>query len=442
MSASATSERPLWPGHDRRQQELARAGPEWLRELRKRGLTRFMKIGFPTTRLEEWKATNVSSIAKTDFAPADPGETHAGLELPPIARLDLGGPRLVFVNGRFAEDLSAPATAANGVWIGPLARALETIPERVRPHLTRRDPTASPTFDALNSAFLQDGAVVLVEPGVDAGPPIQLVFVSTGADRPTAVHPRTVIAAGRESRVSIVEIYAGADDGEVYLTNAVSEISTDDQARLDHYRIQAESPSAFHVSTQHSRQTRDSRCSMHNINLGGRLVRHDIVSVLDGEGAYCQLNGLSLTRNRQHVDNHTVLDHAKPHGDSRELYKGILEGDSRTVFNGRIVVRQDAQKTDAKQSNRNLLLSKGALAHARPQLEIYADDVKCTHGATIGRLDESAVFYLRSRGLTDREARNLLIDAFAGEVLERIDIGILRSHLERTVTDRLRRATG
>ncbi len=441
MSAAATSERPLWPGHDRRRQELARSGPAWLRELRKRGLTRFTQVGFPTTRLEEWKATNVSPIAKTDFVPADPSK-QAGPELPPIARLDLGGPRLVFVDGRFSEGLSSPPTATNGVWVGPLARALESIPERVKPHLTRRDPIACPAFDALNAAFLEDGAVVLVEPGADAGPPIQLVFASTGANHPTATHPRTVIAAGRESRVSIVETYVGADDGDVYLTNAVSEISADDQAHVDHYRIQAESPGAFHISSQHSRQTRDSRCSMHNINLGGRLVRHDIVSVLDGEGANCQLNGLSLTSDRQHVDNHTVLDHAKPHGDSRELYKGILQGNSRTVFNGRIVVRQDAQKTDAKQSSRNLLLSKGALAHARPQLEIYANDVKCTHGATIGRLDESAVFYLRSRGLTDREARNLLIGAFAGEVLERIGIEVLRSHLERAVADRLRQAAG
>jgi Fe-S cluster assembly protein SufD len=440
MNAAAADQRPLWPGHDRRRQELAGCGPGWLRELRKRGLTRFAQVGFPTTRLEEWKATNVSPIAKTDFAPADRSKTHADPELPPVAGLDFGGPRLVFVDGSFADGLSSPRTEANGVWVGPLARAVESIPERLKPHLTRRDPTASAAFDALNSAFLEDGAVVLVEPGTDAGPPIHLVYLSTGADRPTATHLRTVIAAGRESRVSIVETYVGTDDAEGYLTNAVSEISADDQSHVDHYRIQAESPSAFHISTLNSRQTRDSRCSMHNINFGGRLVRHDIVSVLDGEGAYCRLNGLNLTRDRQHVDNHTVLDHAKPHGDSRELYKGILQGNSRTVFNGRIVVRQGAQKTDAKQSNRNLLLSRGALAHARPQLEIYADDVRCTHGATIGRLDENAVFYLRSRGLTDAEARNLLVGAFAGEVLELIEIEALRSHLERTVTDRLRRA--
>jgi len=440
VSAQATSRHPLWPGHEQRSKELAGSGPEWLRELRRRGLARFTQLGFPTTRLEEWKATNVSAIAETDFVPADPSDTQRQPELPPIAQLDLGGPRLVFVDGIFAEQLSSAQTPANGVWVGPLSRALETIPARVKPHLTQRDPNASPAFDALNRAFLEDGAVVLVEPGTDAGPPIQFVFATSGADRPTATHPRTLIVAGRESRVSVVETYVGLDDANVYFTNAVSEISADDNAQVSHYRIQAESPSAFHISTQYSRQKRDTRCSLHNINFGGRLVRHDIVSVLDGEGAYCRLNGLNLTRDRQHVDNHTVLDHAKPHGDSRELYKGILEGDSRTVFNGRIVVRPDAQKTDAKQSSRNLLLSRGALAHVRPQLEIYANDVRCTHGATIGQLDEDAVFYLRSRGLCDAEARNLLIAAFAGEVLEAIDIEILRSHLEQTVADRLRRA--
>jgi Fe-S cluster assembly protein SufD len=405
-------------------------------------MARFNEIGFPTPRMEEWKATNVAPIATTDFAAPDPAAPRrSDPELPGLAAIDLGGPRLVFVNGRFSDGASTPRMKTNGVWIGPLAEALESIPDRVRPHLTRRDPSTAPAFEALNAAFMEDGAVVLVEDGADAGPPIHLVFLSTEPERPTAMHPRTLIAAGRGSRVRVVETYVGQGQG-VRLTNSVGQIFAGDDSQVEHYRIQTESPGAYHIATQHSRQTRDSRCSMHNIHLGGRLVRQDSISVLDGEGAYCRLNGLILTHDRQHVDNHTVLDHAKPHGDSRELYKSILEDDSTTVFNGRIIVREDAQKTDAKQSNRSLLLSRRALAHSRPQLEIYADDVKCTHGATVGRLDENAVFYLRSRGLSEAEARNLLIGAFAGEVLEQIEIEALRSHLEQAVAERLRRVAG
>lgn len=443
--STATTDRPLWPGHGGQAPKLAAAGPDWLRDLRTRSLARFNEIGFPTSRLEEWKATSVAPIATTDFvtaAAAAPRRTAP--ELPDLGALDFGGPRLVFVDGRFADAASTPRansadTKTGGTWIGPLAEALESIPDRLRPHLTRRDPSTLPAFDALNCAFAEDGAVVLVGDDVDAGPPIHLVFLSTRSERPTANHPRTLIAAGRGSRLRVVETFVGLGDG-VTLTNAVEDIVAGDDSSVEHYRIQAESPGGFHIATQHSRQTRDSRCSMHNIHLGGRLVRQNSIAVLDGEGAHCQLNGLILTRDRQHVDNHTVLDHAKPHGDSRELYKSILQDESTTVFNGRVVVREDAQKTDAKQSNRNLLLSSGALAHARPQLEIYADDVKCTHGATIGRLDEDAVFYLRSRGLSEAEARNLMIGAFAGEVLEQIEIEALRAHLEQTVAQRLRRA--
>jgi Fe-S cluster assembly protein SufD len=265
--------------------------------------------------------------------------------------------------------------------------------------------------------------------------------VARANERPTAAHPRSVIAAARGSRLQIVESHVALNGG-VYLTNAVTDLFVADGASVDHCRIQLDSPRAFHVSGVHSRQTRDSRCTLHNLDIGGRLVRHDVVSILDGAGADCRLNGLFLTGEKQHVDNHTVLDHARPHGSSRELYKGILGGRSRAVFNGRIVVRPDAQKTDAKQSNPNLLLSAEALAHTRPQLEIYADDVKCTHGATIGRLDEEALFYLRSRGIAEADARHLMIASFAGEVLDGISIEPAREELERIVAARLPRVAG
>jgi Fe-S cluster assembly protein SufD len=325
------------------------------------------------------------------------------------------------------------------VWIGSLTKALATLPDRIRAPLTRRDPSAIEAFDALNAALYGDGAVVLADADADGGPPLSFVFVSSAAGQPTAVHPRNLIVAERGSRLKVVEIFVSLGEG-VYLTNAVTDIVARDAAEVEHCRIQMESPGAFHISNVHSHQTRDSRVTLHNLNLGGRLVRHDVVSVIDGEGADCNLNGLYVTRGSQHVDSHTVLDHAKPHGSSRELYKAILADDSRTVFNGRIIVRRDAQKTDAVQSNPNLLLSNGALAHTRPQLEIYADDVKCTHGATIGRLDEEAVFYLRSRGITENDARNLLVTSFAGEVLERVTPESLRHELELVVAARLPQA--
>jgi len=422
-----------------RQRQLASSGPEWLRTLRHDALARFRELGLPTTRLEAWRTTNLSTVAATEFVPPAGGISDDLLSrLPAAARVDLGGPRLVFVNGSYASDLSSPPPQAAGLWYGSLPDALAALPERVRPHLTRREPAATQALDALNASFLEDGAVVLVDAKHDAGPPLQLLFVSTPSEQPTATHPRTLIVAESGSRLQVVETHVGLAD-DLYLTNAVTDVVAGDDTHLEHYRIQLESSKAFHLSTIHSRQTRDSRCSLFNINLGGRLVRHDVVSVLDGEGAECRLDGLALTRDEQHIDNHTVLDHARPHGSSRELYKGILDGNSRAVFNGRIIVRPDAQKTDAKQSNPNLLLSAGALANTRPQLEIYADDVKCTHGATVGRLDEEAVFYLRSRGISDLDARNLMLAAFAGEVLERIEPAPLRSELERAVAERLPR---
>lgn len=440
MAPTATSTPSLLANFEERGRELASRGPVWTRTMRRNGRVRFEELGLPTTRLEQWRATNLAPLAGTEFVPTlDEGEPSFDGPLPAAALLDLGGPRLFFVDGRFARGLSSAGAAGNGVWTGSLGDALDAVPDRVRPHFTRRDPGKSQAFDALNAAFHEDGAVVLVDSGADAGPPVHLVFASTGRGRPTATHPRTLIATGRGSRVRVVETYVGPDEG-VYLTNAVTDLVAGDDAQVDHYRVQLEGSHAFHVSSVHSLQTRDSRCKLHQIDIGGRLVRHDVVSVLDGEGADCRLNGLYLTGEEQHVDNHTLLDHARPHGSSHELYKGILAGRSRAVFNGRILVRQDAQKTDAKQSNQNLLLSEGALARTRPQLEIYADDVKCTHGATVGRLDEDAVFYLRSRGIADADARQLMIAAFAGEILERVEIDALRNAMENTVAARLPRA--
>jgi len=441
MTTATPQSPPLLTNFAEHGDRLAGRGPDWARAWRLAARRRFEELGLPGHHEEAWRATNLAPIARTDFVPPDPEGEAPRLEasLPAAARLDLGGPRLVFVDGRYAPALSSKVGAADGVWVGGLADALAETPDRVRPHLTRRDPATAQAFDALNAAFHEDGAVVRVADGTDVARPVQFVFWSSGGARPTAVHPRTLIIAGRDSRVRVVETHAGPDH-EVYFTNAVTEVIAERGARVDAYRVQLEGSHAFHVSSTHSRQARDSRCTLHQFDLGGRLVRHDVVSVLDGEASECRLHGLYLTDGEQHVDNHTLLEHARPRARSRELYKGILTGRSRAVFNGRILVRRAAQQTDARQSNQNLLLSADALARTRPQLEIYADDVKCTHGATMGRLDEDAIFYLRSRGIDEAAARNLMIAAFAGEVLERIEIDALRHEMERAVGAHLPRS--
>ncbi len=422
-----------------RERELERQGPDWLRTLRRSGRERFVELGFPTTREEEWRTTNVAPIAKTCFRPADPLRAPlAESELPAAARLDLDGPRLLFLDGVYCAELSR-TQVGGGLWVGSLACALREIPRRVQPLLELRDPSTSAAFGALNAALLDDGAVVLVEEKCESAPPIQLLFGSSGGSEPTVSLPRVLIAVAAGGRAQVLEAYFALGD-EPYFTNAVTELSVGDNASLDHCRLQLEGTQAYHVATLISRQARASRLVTHNVDLGGRLVRHDVEAILDGEGSTCQLNGLYLTRGEQHVDNHTTLDHAKAHCDSRELYKGILDGRSRAVFNGRIVVRPGAQKTDAKQSNPNLLLSNSALAQTRPQLDIHADDVKCTHGATVGRLDEDAIFYLRSRGIERDEARNVLVRAFADEVLERIPLEPVRDLLQQSVAERLQQA--
>ncbi len=436
MTPAATEEKTFLTNFDERHRELAGSGPDWLQELRREASARFESLGFPTSRLEEWKSTNVAPLIRTPFQPAPAGHRPAESRLPEVARLPLGGPRLVFIDGHHAPELSSATDLPDGVWVGSLLQAATTVPKRLRPYLTRRQADEGTAFSALNGSLFDDGAFVLIPRNVEMDLPVHLVYISSGGNTPSASHPRTIISAETGSRAIVVETYCGIDEG-VYLTNALTDTFICDNASVDHYRLQCESPGAFHVSTSKSHQTRHSIYVNHNIDLGAVLARHDAVAVIDGEGADCRLNGLYMTHGKQHVDNQTVLDHARPHGDSREVYKGILDDSSRAVFNGRIVVREGAQKTDAKQSNPNLLLSEGALAHTRPQLEIYADDVKCTHGATVGRMSDDAIFYLQSRGIPRSEARDLMIEAFAGEVIDLIEIETLRNFLGECVSRRL-----
>lgn len=413
-----------------------------LHALRRAAIQRFAEVGFPTTRDEEWRFTNVAPIARTTFRPAPAGEPEgeAARQLAALAEGLRGEPHvavLVFLNGHYSERLSVLPSLPDGVRVGSLAAALRDTPEMVEPHLARQAGAEGHAFQSLNTAFLQDGVFICLPRGVVLTEPIQVVFASAAAG-PVMAHPRGLIVAGESSQATIVERYVGSG-GEAYLTNTVTEVVTQPNAVLEHYRLQQEGDQGFHVATLQARVARDSAVHSHAFTFGGSLTRNDVNAVLAGEGGHCTLNGLYMGHGKQLIDNHTRIDHATPHCTSHELYKGILADQSRGVFNGKIYVHPDAQKTDAKQTNQTLLLSDDAAINTKPQLEIFADDVRCTHGATVGQLDEDAIFYLRSRGIPMDAARGLLTYAFASEVVEGVKLASLRAELERLIFTRLAR---
>jgi Fe-S cluster assembly protein SufD len=428
---------------ERFRRELAPAEPAWLRELRESASQRFGELGFPSAREEEWRFTSVAPIARATFSRPEPRP----LGPPELARLtELGfsgaleGPRAVFVNGRFApEHSSLPQT--EGLSLSSLREALAREPERLRAELGALAPPAGGAFTALNTAFFEDGALVELAPGAALAEPIQLVHLSTSrwSTQPTLSHPRTLVLCGRGSQATLIESYGGLP-GEAYFTNAVTELSLGPGARLDHYKLQRESDRAYHVARLSVRQARGSGFADHSICVGGALVRNDIDVRLGGEGGECALNGLFMASDQQHMDTHSLIDHEAPACASRELYKGVLDGRARGVFHGKVLVRPDAQKTDAYQTNKNLLLSREALVHSTPALEIFADDVKCKHGSTTGQLDPAALFYLRSRGIGEQAARSLLIYAFASDLVGRLRVPAVRASLEAFLHDRLPQA--
>ncbi len=413
------------------EKSLPAGGRAWLHPVRSAAIDRFAELGFPTLDDEEWRFTNVSPLTRVPFQAATRFDLDATVARKLNDRLIGAGSgcRLVFVNGRYAAALSTPGRLPEGVVAGSLAAALERTPEPLKAHLTRYASFQENAFVALNTAFLQDGAFVSIPKGKIVEEPIHLVFVATPEAEPAVAHPRSLILAGVNSQATVVESYIGLEEG-VYFTNAVTEIIAAENAILDHYKVQQESRPAFHISTTQIQQDRGSNFRSHAITLGGGLVRNDVNAFLGAPGGECTLNGLYLASGRQHVDNHTRIDHAQPHCTSHELYKGILDGQAHGVFNGKIYVHQDAQKTDAKQTNKTLLLSEDAVINTKPQLEIFADDVKCTHGATIGQLAGEAIFYLRSRGIGREQDRSLLTFAFANDIIGRIKVAPIRARLE------------
>ncbi|MCX6377883.1 MAG: Fe-S cluster assembly protein SufD [Armatimonadetes bacterium] len=400
--------------------------PEWLTSLRADAFARFTELGFPTRRDEEWRFTPVSPITETIFTAATQSVSAEEVALAPFT--EIGGTRLVFVNGKYAESLSEVRALPKGAVVVSIAQGFSEHAKTLEAHFGKYVQGENHAFVSLNTAFTQDGALVIIPRNATVEDPIHLLYLTVAGDTPTVSHPRTLILAGENAQVTIAEVYSGIGEGTTF-TNAVTEIVLAPNAVVDHYKVQAESASAYHVGVQQVQLDRSGNFTSHNIAIGGALVRNEANAVLGAEGCECTLNGLYIAGTGQLIDNHTAIDHAMPHCNSHELYKGIIKGKGRGVFNGKIFVRKDAQKTDAKQTNQTLLLSKEAQINTKPQLEIFADDVKCTHGATVGQLSEESLFYLQSRGIGLEEATSLLTYAFASEVIGRVKIEALRDQI-------------
>ena len=407
---------------------------KWLRELRQAAFSRFAEVGFPSTHDEDWRFTNTSPIINTRFALA----SHGRVSSQAISAFELPGAacRLVFVDGHFSRELSTFSDLPKGVRVGGLAEAIAENPDRLESYLGRFLNIQRDAFSALNTAFAADGAYVHVPRGVVVDKPIYLLFLCTTEDTPTMSHPRNLFIIDEESQVALVEDYVSLNEGTSF-SNAVTELVAKEGAVVSHYMIEREHKKAFNISTLRIEQEKSANVESHSVLLGGGLVRNNVHPVLDGEGAECLINGLFVGNGRQHLDNYMLVEHGKPHCSSRQFYNGILDERAHGVFHGRIIVHKDAQKTDAKQTNRNLLLSDDAQIDTKPQLEIYADDVKCTHGATIGQIEETALFYLRSRGIDEASARKLLLLAFANECLDRMRQQPVRNYVEGLISQYL-----
>lgn len=415
-----------------RLQQRTSQQPKWLRSLREDAFGRFCDTGFPTTKDEDWRFTSVTPISQLAFNL--PEDTSVSLKKNDVQPFLLSGAacRLVFVNGRYAPEISDREQLPAGIEAGNLADAILNNPKTLETHLGSYVNTQRDSFCSLNTAFFQDGGYLRVAGGTVLEAPIHLLFVSTGSNGPQMVHPRNLLIVERNAQVNIVEEHVSLAD-EVLFANAVTELVAAENSAVSHHMIERENRKTFHISTLRIQQERDANVRSHSVLIGGALVRNNVHPVLAGQGGECLINGLFIGDDHQHLDNYMHVEHLSPHCASHQFYNGILDDHAHGVFHGRILVHKDAQKTDAKQTNRNLLLSDNAQIDTKPQLEIYADDVKCTHGATIGQIDETSLFYLRSRGLDEASAREMLLLAFAGECLARINHDQVRKYVERIV---------
>jgi Fe-S cluster assembly protein SufD len=401
--------------------------------LRKDAIASFAELNFPTTRDEEWKYTNISPIFKHNFKPSSGKEEINSKEISRFLFENLDAHLLVFINGIYSEELSSVKDILPGVEAGSIYNAIERDSPVVAKHFGKYADFKNEIFTSLSTAFLKDGAFIYVPDGKIIEKPIHALFVTSSKNEKVLSQPRNLFVAGKNSQVSIIEQYVSLDDG-IYFTNSVTEIVADENSVVDHIKLQEESKKAFHIARMEVDQERSSNFISHSITLGGEISRNDFNAKFNDEGSESTLNGLYLLGGSQLFDTHTLIDHAKPNCNSHEHYKGILDDKSRAVFNGKVMVRQDAQKTNAFQENNNIILSHEALVNTKPQLEIFADDVKCSHGATIGQLDEDAMFYLKSRGIGEESGRAILIHAFASDVLTSIKIKPVREYLEEILS--------
>ena len=418
----------------------ANQGPKWIQGLRREAISRFNALGFPTTRRgnEEWKYTDIGPIAKIPFQP-NTSNTPINLSKNELGLYALGEAdwhRLVFVDGAFQNHLSTSSSVPTNLTILNLAKAIETHESVVQKHLARYADYSNHAFTALNTGYLHDGAFVHIHKGALVEKPIHLIFLTSSQKEDLAYHPRILVLAGKDSHATLIESYGSLKNGQIFC-NAVSEVVLEPGASLQHYRVQRQSQKAFHVGTNQVQLGSNSTFTSVTMDLGGKLVRNNLNVLMEGTGSSCMLNGVYLVADSQHVDNQVIIDHAAPRTTSREVYKGILNDKSRAVFHGSIIVREGAQQADSKQENKNLLLSNQAEADTKPAFWIYADDVKCSHGAASGKLDENALFYLRSRGLPEHEARMLLMRGFVSEVVRTIPNKPFQSHVEDMVNIKL-----
>jgi Fe-S cluster assembly protein SufD len=436
MIAQTTAKNPWDALHEALAQRSP--GPLWLQNLRRSGNAHFAELGFPTSEDEEWRFTNVKPIAELQPQTAT-GKTT--LQMGDVARLayaDLQQCLVVFVDGKFRPDLSSMA-ADPAVNIQSLAEPIQSDAPILGQHLGRYARYDDNAFAALNTSLIEDGAVITIAAKQATIAPIFLLFISSGKTPGAVTNPRILVIANERSEARVIEKYVSLGDAP-HFTNVVTELVLEESARLEHCKIQDENLSAFHIATIQAHQKRNSHLLTHSISLGAAIARNNVIPVLDAEGCECTMNGLYLGRDTQLVDHHTSIHHAKPNCNSHEFYHGILDGKSQGVFNGKIFVRPDAQKTDAKQTNRNLLLSEDATVHTKPQLEIFADDVKCTHGATVGQLEDEHIFYLRARGIGLEKARRMLVHAFASDIVNRISMEPIRRDLDNLFYDRFERS--
>jgi Fe-S cluster assembly protein SufD len=416
-------------------ERAADGAPAWVQSMRRAAFERFMTLGFPTTKNEDWHYTSTTPIADREFVLAGRGSgSVTGGELAPFQFGATDWHTMVFVNGHYAADLSSYKTLPNGVVLRDLASAWTGAADAVN-RVGRIASYDDAAFTALNAAFMQDGAVVQIAKDVEVVKPIHLLFVTDPSASNGMMHPRTLILVGRNAKATVIESYISLSE-TTHFTNAVTEISVGEGATLKHYKVQRESERALHVGTVEAAQTKDSHFISFSLAIGSALSRTNVYTTLDGEGSGTTLNGLYMLDGDQHCDHQTRVVHAQPNTFSRELYKGVLDGKSHGVFNGKVYVHAVAQKTDGKQTNNTLLLSETAHIDTKPQLEIFADDVKCTHGATVGQIDRTALFYLESRGIGHALARRLLTYAFAADVLETLEVDEIREGLEQMTLER------